>query len=59
VVSELVERGITGRDLFEIVEFLTGLPTLHAIQVIACEQGADIGDALGATAEPTPTMGTR
>lgn len=48
VVRELVQRGIARQEFFEVVTELTGLPPIQTMQLIACEQGCDIRDALGA-----------
>ena len=56
MVRELVERGIDGQELLEVVELLTGLPTMQAMQLIACEQGFDIRDAIGTSAEPSRSL---
>lgn len=51
MVKELVQRGVAGRDLVEIVVELTGLPLIQPLQLIACEQGFDIPDAVGRSPE--------
>lgn len=47
VVHELLDLNLAEEDVLEAVISLTGLPTLHALQLIACERGLDIRDALG------------
>jgi hypothetical protein len=52
VVQELIARGVNGQRRLETVVLLTGLPPLQAMQVIACECGFDIRDAVGMSLEP-------
>jgi hypothetical protein len=46
VVKELVARGVVGDQLIQIVAQLTGLPPFQVRQLIACELGYDIRDAV-------------
>jgi hypothetical protein len=58
LVRELLERGLGGDELVEVVADLTGLSSFQAMQLIACEQGFDIRDAVGMPLEPLPTSKT-
>ncbi len=46
MVNELIAEGVTGERLVRVVQELTGLPEIDALQLIAIETGKSEGDVV-------------